>query len=110
MVMKVVLMFVVCALGCSRGKPPSPAAGECYSTEAATACPADPSDPSGKGLPAPGGPCRLEPCRTCGSATAPAFRGPNGAPQPGWCFCVPKSDDSGATYSCFTLDEWRQRR
>jgi hypothetical protein len=108
--MRILFVLVLALAACSRGKPPPSAESpECYSTAAATACPADATDPSGKGLPTGGSACRLEPCRACGSATAPAFRDRSGLPQPGFCICVPRSDDSGATYSCFGVEEWRQR-
>jgi hypothetical protein len=109
--MRILFVLVLAFAACSKSKPtPTADSPECYDTKSATRCPADATDPSGKGLPAPGGACRLEPCQACGSATAPAFRDRAGAPQPGWCICVPRSDDSGATYSCFGLEEWRQRR
>jgi hypothetical protein len=109
--MRTSLVLLLALTACSRSKPPPGAESpECHDTASASRCPADTTDPSGKGLPTPGGACRLEPCRACGSATAPAFRDRSGTPQPGWCICVPRSDDSGATYSCFGLEEWRQRR
>ena len=112
---RLVLAVLIClaSSACSRNKQPAApaaAAAECYSIDSSTTCPPDSTDPSGKGLPTAGGVCRLDPCRPCGSASAPAFRDRAGAPQPGWCICVPRSDDSGAVYSCFGLEDWRQRR
>ena len=78
---------------------------DCYDTRAATPCPADSSDPSGRGLPTPGGVCHLATCAACGSATAPAFRDGDGAAHPGFCVCVVRSDDSGiSVYSCSAPD------
>ncbi len=106
---------------CSRGKQapvaPEGAAGApmigqaaCYDTSASTACPPDKTDPSGKGLPTSGTLCLLPVCKPCGSATAPASRDSAGNPRPGWCICVPRSDDSGqGVFSCFGLEEWRVR-
>src|SRR2546429_170066 len=45
-----------------------PLGNDCYSTTGAVACPPDPSDPSGRKLPAHGGACNLPVCRPCGSA------------------------------------------
>jgi hypothetical protein len=114
-------LLLLAGLACSRGKQapvaPEGAAGApvigqaaCYDTSGATACPPDKSDPSGKGLPASGSLCLLPPCKPCGSATAPASRDSAGKARPGWCICVPRSDDSGqGVFSCFGLDEWAQR-
>lgn len=112
-------LAVVLLLGgaCSRRGAPAQApkaaatpTGNCNDTSKSVACPADTSDPSGKGLPKPGGLCTVPACKPCGSATVPAFRDDTGAPRRGWCLCVPRSDDSPtATYSCFTLDDWAQR-
>lgn len=108
------------SVGCSKkdnagadpasGKQPAPGDVDCYKTAGATACPADPSDPSGMKLPMSGGICSLATCAVCGSATAPAFRDTAGVAKPGWCICVVKSDDSGThIYSCLGLDEWQSR-
>ena len=40
---------------------------DCYDAKQAKACPPDPSDPSGRKLPAHGGACRFPVCRPCGS-------------------------------------------
>ena len=102
-----VLLFVLLgAAACSRGRKGGqaavvPGSPDCYKNEGATACPPDPSDPSGRKLPQTGAICSLPVCQTCGSATAPAFRDATGTPQTGWCICVEKSDGSGVrTYSC----------
>lgn len=85
----------------------SPSDPNCYKTAGAVACPADPKDPSGHNLPAPGSPCHLSVCGVCGSATAPAFRDATGTAKPGWCICVENSDGSGAfSYSCLTTAQW----
>ena len=87
---------------------PRPGDPDCYDTRAALPCPADSSDPSGRGLPTPGGVCRLAPCAACGSATAPAFRARDGVAHPGFCVCVVRSDDSGiSVYSCLVPDPAR---
>lgn len=101
-------------VACTRGKGNTAAAGargdDCYSTAGAVACPPDSHDTSGRKLPAPGGLCTLPPCKPCGSATAPAYRDSTGAPQAGWCICVPKSDDSGiGIYTCFSTRDWNER-
>lgn len=76
-----------------------PGSPDCYKSGGASACPGDPSHPSG--LPQAGAICTLPVCRTCGSATAPAYRDFSGAVQTGWCICVEKSDGTGIrTYSC----------
>lgn len=76
-----------------------PGSPDCYNNAGASACPRDPSDPSG--LPQAGTVCALPVCDTCGSATAPAYRDFSGAAQTGWCICVEKSDGTGIrTYSC----------
>ena len=119
-------LLITCLAGladvaCTRGKQApagttgsagAPAVGQpgCYDTSTSTACPFDKTDPSGKGLPASGSLCLLPPCKPCGSATAPASRDGAGNPRPGWCICVPRSDDSGqGVFSCFSNDEWRDR-
>jgi hypothetical protein len=97
---------------------PEPAPGEvgplgsdCYDSKRAKACPPDPSDPSGRKLPAHGGACRFPVCRPCGSETALAFRDEHGAPSAGFCICVPTSDSSGrGTLTCYDKQAWRNRR
>ena len=126
------VLLLTCALlgaaTCSRTRPqgsgsggaavaaPAPAGtvgplgADCYDTKGAQACPPDPTDPSGRKLAAHGGACTLNVCRPCGSATAPAFRDETGHPTPGYCICVPKSDDSGrGVFTCYSLDAWRKR-
>jgi hypothetical protein len=79
--------------------PVMPGSPECYKKAGASACPRDPSDPSG--LPRSGTVCSVPVCKTCGSDQVPAYRDENGAPRTGWCICVEKSDDSGVRiYSC----------
>lgn len=78
-----------------------PGSPDCYKIAGASACPPDPSDPSGRNLPKVGAVCTLPVCKTCGSPTAPAYRDSNGTAQPGWCICVEKSESKGeGTYSC----------
>jgi hypothetical protein len=78
-----------------------PGSPDCYKTAGASACPPDPSDPSGRNLPKVGALCTLPVCKTCGSPTAPAYRDFNGAARSGWCICVEKSESKGVgTYSC----------
>ena len=101
--------------------PPPPAVGQapgevgplgsdCYDTSHAKACPPDPSDPSGKKLPAYGGRCQFPVCRPCGSETAPSFRDEHGAPSAGYCICVPTSDSSGrGTLTCYSPGAWKSR-
>jgi hypothetical protein len=87
-----------------------PLPSDCYDTTHAAACPQDRTDPSGKGLPAHGGPCRLDVCRPCGSSKNVAFRDEHGAASAGFCVCVPKSDDSGmGTFSCYSPQAWKTR-
>jgi hypothetical protein len=87
-----------------------PLGADCYDTKGARACPPDPTDPTGRKLPAHGGACTLPVCRPCGSEKAPAFRDEAGRPTPGFCICVPKSDDSGrGVFTCYSLDAWRKR-
>lgn len=89
---------------------PRPGNADCYKVADAKACPPNPADPSGLGLPTPGASCNLPPCGVCGSASVAAFRDFAGAAKPGWCICVTKSDDSGQNiYSCFGLNEWQNR-
>ena len=83
---------------------------DCFDTAGAAPCPPDLKDPSGKKLPRHGGICTLPTCKPCGSNEAPAFRDSEGAPQVGWCMCIPTSDDSGhGTYTCSTKAAWDQR-
>lgn len=85
-----------------------PLAPDCHDTKSARPCPKDEADPTGRGLPAPGGHCASPSCRPCGSATKPAFRNSKGKATAGWCICVPRSDNIGVgVYSCFTPAEWR---
>lgn len=99
----------------AQGAAPGPGDRECYKTAGAVPCPAPPgaptvgSDGGEASLPSAGGVCSLPTCGVCGSATSPAFKDGAGMPQPGWCICVAKSDDSGYVYSCFTLPEWQAR-
>ncbi|HVY37812.1 MAG TPA: hypothetical protein VHM31_07745 [Polyangia bacterium] len=87
-----------------------PLGSDCYDTKQAKACPPDPTDPSGKKLPAHGGACRFPLCRPCGSETAVAFRDEHGAPSSGFCICVPTSDSSGrGTLSCYSTKAWKSR-
>ncbi|MFL5306931.1 MAG: hypothetical protein ACJ8F1_17070 [Polyangia bacterium] len=87
-----------------------PLGNDCYDTKRAKACPPDPSDPSGRKLPAHGGECRFPVCRPCGSETAVAFRDEHGKPSSGFCICVPTSDSSGrGTLSCYSQEAWKHR-
>jgi hypothetical protein len=86
---------------------PKPGDPDCYKTASAEVCPPDPSDPSGRRLPAPGSTCTLGECAVCGSTTASVFRDATGASKSGWCICVAKSDGSGSVYSCFAPSEWQ---
>jgi hypothetical protein len=87
-----------------------PLGADCYDTTAAAACPQDPTDPSGRRLPAHGGSCRIPVCRPCGSETTLAFRDEHGVASPGFCICVPMSDNSGrGVFSCDTTDVWKKR-
>jgi len=87
-----------------------PLGSDCYDTKQAKACPPDPSDPTGRKLPAHGGACRFPLCRPCGSETAVAFRDEHGAPSSGFCICVPTSDSSGrGTLSCYSSKAWKSR-
>ena len=82
-----------------------PLGSDCYQTKHAKACPPDPTDPSGRKLPAHGGACQFPNCRPCGSATALAFRDDHGVPSRGFCICVPTSDSSGrGTLTCYGAD------
>lgn len=82
----------------------------CYSAVGAAACPADPSDPSGRNLPVAGSTCDIPLCRPCGAETTPAFRDEKGAATAGYCICVPNSGDSPRrTLSCFSTDAWKKR-
>src|SRR5689334_16133582 len=83
---------------------------DCYDTSHAAPCPPDPTDSSGKKLPAHGGPCRIDVCRPCGSPKNLAFRDEHGVASAGFCVCVPKSDDSGmGTFSCYGPEAWKKR-
>ena len=100
----------------SRSQPPSPAGtvgplgDDCYSTAGAVACPPDPTDPSGRKLPAYGGACSLPVCHPCGSAKKLAFRDEHGVAMAGFCICVPKSDDSGrGVFTCYATEAWKKR-
>lgn len=85
-----------------------PLAEDCQDTKNARACPKAEDDPTGRGLPSPGGRCASPSCRPCGSAKKPAFRDRKGKATAGWCVCVPRSDNIGVgVYSCFTPAEWR---
>ena len=87
-----------------------PLGADCYDTKGAPACPPDPTNPTGRKLPAHGGACSLHVCRPCGSETALAFRDEGGRAVPGFCSCIPKSDDSGrGVFSCYSPDVWRKR-
>lgn len=87
-----------------------PLGSDCYDTKQAKACPPDPTDPTGRKLPAHGGGCRFPLCRPCGSETAVAFRDEHGAPSSGFCICVPTSDSSGrGTLSCYSSKAWKSR-
>jgi hypothetical protein len=87
-----------------------PLGDDCYATAGAVACPPDPTDPSGRKLPAHGGACRLPVCRPCGSAKKLAFRDEHGRAMAGFCICVPKSDDSGqGVFTCYTTEAWKKR-
>jgi hypothetical protein len=98
------------AAGAAAGKSAA-ARSDCYDATASKACPPDRKDPSGAMLPASGGLCSLPPCKPCGSASAPAFRDDKGTPTPGFCLCVPRSDDSGiGTFSCFSTAAWTARK
>lgn len=78
-----------------------PAALACFQISPSTAaCPADPSDPSGMGVPMARGACALAPCSPCGSASSLAYRDAVNVLKVGYCVC-----DSGA-YSCAPLKEW----
>jgi len=95
--------------GGTRAPHPLPGDVNCYKTTNAKACPPPKDGPPGATLPKGGGVCSLPSCTPCGSATAPAFVDGDGNPKPGWCICVPRSDDSGVgVYSCFGLDTWHQ--
>jgi hypothetical protein len=88
-----------------------PLGDDCYSTAGAVACPPDPTDPSGRKLPAHGGACSLPVCRPCGSAKKLAFRDEHGVAMAGFCICVPKSDDSGrGVFSCYVTEAWKKWR
>ena len=88
-----------------------PLGEDCYSTAGAVACPPDPTDPSGRKLPAHGGACSLPVCRPCGSAKKLAFRDEHGVATAGFCICVPKSDDSGrGVFSCYATEAWKKWR
>jgi hypothetical protein len=97
-----------------RSTPPpggtvGPLGDDCYSTAGAVACPPDPTDPSGRKLPAHGGACSLPVCRPCGSAKKLAFRDEHGVAMAGFCICVPKSDDSGrGVFSCYATEAWKK--
>jgi len=83
---------------------------DCFDIKNARPCPTDSSDPSGKGLPAHGGPCRLPLCSPCGAASALAYRDEHGTATAGYCMCVPHSDDSGTgSFSCFDTASWKRR-
>jgi len=87
-----------------------PLGNDCYETKQAKACPPDPSDPSGRRLPAHGGECHFPVCRPCGSETALAFRDEHGAPSAGFCICVPRSDSSGrGSLTCYDKAAWKRR-
>ena len=99
----------------NRSTPPptgtvGPLGDDCYATAGAVACPPDPTDPSGRKLPAHGGACRLPVCRPCGSAKKLAFRDEHDRAMAGFCICVPTSDDSGrGVFTCYTTEEWKKR-
>ncbi len=94
------------AAGGTTAVPGSP---DCYRTTNAVACPRDPGDPSGKGLPTSGGVCTSPVCQPCGSASDPAFRDDTGTAKAGWCICVPRSDYVGVSiYTCRTAADWAQ--
>jgi hypothetical protein len=78
----------------------------CYKNAGSAACPPDPSDTSGNMLPGSGGACTQDPCKPCGSGAANSYRDSSGAPKAGWCICVPKTDGTGAVYSCASVKEW----
>jgi len=87
-----------------------PLGSDCYDAKQAKACPPDPSDPSGKKLPAHGGECHFPVCRPCGSTTELAFRDDHGTPSAGYCICVPRSDSSGrGSLSCYSRQAWKNR-
>lgn len=87
-----------------------PLGKDCYDTSLAIACPPDPSDPSGKKLPAHGGACHFPVCRPCGSETKSSFRDESGTPSAGYCICVPTSDSSGrGTLTCYSPRAWKSR-
>lgn len=111
-------LLLLAAVACSKSSTdgegeqvsaPRPGQPGCYTTANLTPCPADPSDPSGQGLPTPGADCSLAECAVCGSADAPAFRDAKGTPGPGYCICVARSGGNGNVYSCFAPEDWRQQ-
>jgi hypothetical protein len=90
---------------CPTCEYPSGGDYSCYLVTAATsACPADPTDPSGTGLPMAGTPCAIPTCTPCGSATVPGYRDAASTPKLGFCVC--SASDGTGTYSCAQAQEW----
>src|SRR5262249_2011778 len=70
----------------------------------AAACPADPTDPTGAGLPQSGGQGALPAGSPWGPPTTPAYRDSSGLPKIGYCVC--SAADGTGTLSCATATEW----
>ena len=69
-----------------------------------SACPADPTDPTGLMLPQNGSPCALPTCQPCGSATQTAYRDSTNTPKVGYCVC--SASDGTGVLSCASTLEW----
>jgi hypothetical protein len=77
----------------------------CYRLPATeTACPADPTDPSGMMLVQSSGVCTAPACMPCGSATASSYRDSSNALKVGYCVCV--AGTSASKWSCASKAEW----
>jgi len=73
------------------------------------ACPNDPTDPTGGGLPQSGSDCTLPDCTPCGSSAATAYRDSGGNAKIGYCICIHGMDADGnpqAKYSCASVNEY----